>query len=383
MEKRVTSTESSITSINTTLLALQEQIDQNKQDIKDLQDLVDHLKNCINGKHETDTYTWADDFSSCTASGHCKYCGAEYTDETTTNISDDGFNRTATFDNTLLKAQTIDLTDLTWMSSSMYKNALNIVFSKGETDITLNLPKNFNVNIIEDAVSSKSSVNVNLTLNGVEKINDSTFISCSKLQSITLTDTTKIGNYTFERCRNLVSVSINMVQEIGEYAFSECSNLVSASADKVQKIGANAFYECNNITKLSFPEVTEIGKNAFYKCTNLSEISLPKLTKASSFMFDSCSNLKAIALPKVTEIEHAAFGSSGLLQITFSSQITKAEISAFTGLDYSNCVITLAKGQKDFIMDDDRNYVISENEVEGGENKTFCGKTFKEIIIAE
>lgn len=361
LNTKVGTIEDTLTTMNTTITALQKEIAQNKQDIKNLQDLVDHLKNCINGKHETDTYTWANDFSSCTASGNCKYCGAEL-NETTTNITDDGFNRTATFENPLFKAQTIDLTDLTWMSSSMYENALNIVFSKGETDITLNLPKDFygyGFNMITKAISS-NSINVNLTLKGIEIINDKAFRNCSKLQSIVLPD----------------------VIEFGELAFDSCSNLVSISAEKVQKTGKSAVNNCTNVTELSFPEVTEIGEYAFNRCAKLSKISLPKLTKVSYGAFSQCENLKQINLPSVTELDSYAFFYSYLESITFGSQITRIESTSLNDLD-DTCVITLAKGQKNFNVDDEGNVTISENEVEAGTNKTFCGYTFKEIIVAE
>ncbi len=312
-------------------------------------------------KHETYfvSYSWSSDFSSCTAKLFCGNC-AEAVDSKTVNATLNGFVYSADFEDERIPKATIDLTDLTLMSSLMYENALNTVFSQGKTDVTLNLPKDFDKFYLITSSISNSSVNVNLILNGVEQISEKAFRFCQKLQSINLPDVTAIE----------------------EYAFLSCSNLDSVSAEKVQKIGERAFSNCESITSLSFPEVTEIGEAAFGKCIKVNEISLPKLTKVSELMFYECDNLKAINLPSVTELASNAFSSSNLESITFGSQITAIGNYA---LDYlsDSCVITLAKGQKDFYWVDYVGLTGSEDEVEAGKNKTFCEKTFAQIIIAD
>lgn len=80
---------SEISTINSQITAIQQQVDKNKSDIKDLQDKVNGLANCLNDTHEATveynwTYTPEDEMNygqlenvQCVATVKCVYCGKE------------------------------------------------------------------------------------------------------------------------------------------------------------------------------------------------------------------------------------------------------------------------------------------------------------------
>lgn len=77
---------------------------------------------------------------------------------------------------------------------------------------------------------------------------------------------TRIGNYAFYSCSALSSVTMsNSVTAIGSYAFAYCAKIPSIIiGDHVTTIGKNAFYGCRMKTITIPSSVTSIGLEAFY-----------------------------------------------------------------------------------------------------------------------
>lgn len=93
---------------------------------------------------------------------------------------------------------------------------------------------------------------------GVIKIDEKAFESCSKLETIHITET---------------------VSTISKEAFSECIRLTTIDLGgkdgAALSIGEKAFFHCNSVTELTIPErVIKIEKNAFGKTTKLVKVTV-------------------------------------------------------------------------------------------------------------
>ena len=186
--------------------------------------------------------------------------------------------------------------------------------------------------LVEDAE------NIQLTeadLQGVRKIRNHAFRSCTGLTSVTIPNSvTSIGDSAFRYCTGLTSVTIpNSVTSIGSYAFSECTGLTSMTIpDSVTKIDAYVFNKCTSLVSITIPDsVTSMGTyvfaesaltsvtigrglatipaNAFYNCTKLTDVIIPNnVTKIDANAFSNCKGLVNITIPNsVTSIGSGSF----------------------------------------------------------------------------
>jgi hypothetical protein len=119
--------------------------------------------------------------------------------------------------------------------------------------------------------------------NGVKRIGDWAFVSCSGLTRVTIGNgVTSIGDEAFYYCTSLTSVTIpNSVTSIGWGAFYYCTSLTSiVIPDSVTSIGGGAFYGCSGLTSVTIPNgVTSIGDYAFYGCSGLTSVTIGNSVK--------------------------------------------------------------------------------------------------------
>ena len=159
-----------------------------------------------------------------------------------------------------------------------------------ETDYYFNSYPSYNGWII-GAKFSKLTIG-----NGVTKIGNYAFKSCSSLTSVTIPDSvTEIGDNAFYRCSSLTSITIpDSVTSIGEDAFYYCSSLTSVTIPEgVTSIGEKAFYRCSSLTSITIPDsVTEIGRDAFFGCTSLTSVYCKPTTppRGESYIFSYNNN---------------------------------------------------------------------------------------------
>ena len=223
----------------------------------------------------------------------------------------------------------------------------------------------------EEIISAISKNGIVTIPQGVKKIGNCAFHSCSSLTSITIPDSvTEIGDHAFSACYsltafygkyasydnrclikdgrllafapyNITTYSIpDGVIKIKRYAFSFCRSLTSVTIpDSVTEIEAKAFFFCRNltafygkyasydnrclikdgrllavapydITKYSIPNgVTKIEENAFSCCRSLTSVTIPdSVTEIGDRAFNDCRSLTSVTIPNsVTEIGFYAF----------------------------------------------------------------------------
>ncbi|MBE5741139.1 MAG: hypothetical protein E7351_01215 [Clostridiales bacterium] len=183
----------------------------------------------------------------------------------------------------------------------------------------------------------------NLTLEGVEKIGNLTFLGCTSLVSIVLPSTlTEITNFAFSGCTNLTNMNylgtleqwcninfnysvanptyytkkliiqgeevkghIDITQDFanGQFTFVNCEDIDSvAFGDNVTRVNSGIF-EGTGITQIILPEsVNYIGGAAFKNCSNLVSVAInfDDYIGLGFDTFDGCENLENIIFKNST-----------------------------------------------------------------------------------
>lgn len=170
----------------------------------------------------------------------------------------------------------------------------------------------------------------------VQKIGNSAFQYCAKLQSATFSGVDSIGNGAFWGCSSLASIAIpNKVKTIESATFHGCTALASASlGDSITQIKDNAFYGCNLLASITIPNATKsIDTYAFYNCSSMTSATLgTSLSSISTYAFSGCSSLQSIQFPgSLTSIGDNAFENcKGLTSLFIPSTIRSIGTSTFT-----------------------------------------------------
>ena len=266
------------------------------------------------------------------------------------------------------------------------ENITSVTIPEGVTDIesysfffcqnlaSINIPKSV-TQIGRSAFVLCALTNINLE--GVVKIENSTFSACRQLRDVVFSTKLKsIGDSAFETCSELINITIpDSVTSIGDAAFRDCSMLTSVTIGSgVTRIGNEAFRDCSMLTSLTIGSgVTRIGNEAFNGCNGVSEIrvkmsnieswcvnninsQLPdgrrrflrgeqdeiaeliipdSITSIGDWVFYNCVGLTRVTIPdSVTNIGERAFcACSGLTSVTIPDRVTSIGDYAFY-----NCV---------------------------------------------
>ena len=236
---------------------------------------------------------------------------------------------------------------------------------------------------------------VSLTLPDVTEIYDNTFGEISldeytksslALKSVYLPKVTVIGENAFRQQDYLQSVTTPNVVEVKDGGFDGCDKLAQVDMPKLTKVGNFSFYY-TPVANLPWENLEEIGNYAFQNNHELTSINLRNATSIGNGAFRYGSKLESITAPGLTVIPLWAFSDCGkLTTLSLGSPITEWGNQVLNNMTTENITLYLHKDQK-VLSDEDSNgvWTVAESAsgVEFGENKTFCGYTFKEIKFAE
>jgi hypothetical protein len=139
----------------------------------------------------------------------------------------------------------------------------------------------------------------------VVEVADNTFYNCKNLKELVLNDgLQKIREYAFWSCTSLQSITFpSSITEIGNCAFGDCENLREVVInDGLQKIGLSTFYGCTPLQGIILPSsITEIGHQAFFNCEKLSDVVLHEgITKLGGNAFRRCASLDVFKFPTLS-----------------------------------------------------------------------------------
>ena len=89
------------------------------------------------------------------------------------------------------------------------------------------------------------------------------------------------------------------VTKIGNYAFYSCSKLANVTIpDSVTSIGNFVFYGCNSLADITISNsVTSIGNNVFQGCTGLKSVKIGDgVETISNYLFSGCTSLEDVTM---------------------------------------------------------------------------------------
>ncbi|MDE6667513.1 MAG: leucine-rich repeat domain-containing protein [Clostridia bacterium] len=116
-------------------------------------------------------------------------------------------------------------------------------------------------------------------------------------------------------------VTMEGVEIIDDYAFDSCWYLRSVTfSSNLKRIRNEVFRDCYALERAILPQgLIELGYSAFYNCTSLKKVYLPKgLTGIDMQMFYNCTNLEEVTIPNtVNYIGYQAFYNCSALRIIY------------------------------------------------------------------
>lgn len=209
---------------------------------------------------------------------------------------------------------------------------------------------------------------------GVTKICESSFESCSKMKSIILPDSvTIIERNAFDFCASLEKIEIPpKVTVIEKDTFVCCLNLSEAVIPEgVETIKSNAFAGCSALKRIKIPDtVTLIERGAFAHCEELAEAELSKnLTEINSSTFNGDKRLESIDIPDgVTEIGAFAFsGCESLESVKIPDSVNRIYVDAFSKIPCLKEVV-LPESLNTCNDEDETSLIISREAFSGSDN---------------
>ena len=150
----------------------------------------------------------------------------------------------------------------------------------------------------------------------VKEIGDRAFRGKDITSVIIPEGVTKIGNYSFSSCSYLSSVTFpNTLTHISEFAFSGCRELRTITIpSNVTFIGQAAFSN-TGLTSINWPSRLTTIPNAVFAQTSLQSIVIPEgVTIIADFAFSNCTSLTSVTLPStIVEIGSEAFRNCSAL----------------------------------------------------------------------
>ena len=190
---------------------------------------------------------------------------------------------------------------------------------------------------------------------GVNMIDPSGFIGCSKLKRVSIPKGVSVEPQVFDDCESLEFLELpdgllgmyafsfrnctslrniylpKGIGCIGLGAFSGCRNLVSIDiAEGVRIIYRLAFRGCSSLKSVKLPNTLKrIESGAFSDCMELEEITIPESVKLiESFAFENCTNLRKLTILGETDFMNKVFKGCTLQEVTIPKKVVEGFVNA-------------------------------------------------------
>ena len=278
------------------------------------------------------TYSWSEDFATCTASKVCENDASHKVEETV--------NAT--------KAVTKDATEDEEGSATYTATFTNSEFEKQvQTGIVPLLPALSKLTFVyHEGEGAYYSVKAKDVINISGKV---TIPSTYKNEDGVEAPVTAIEENGFDLCREITYVDIpsSIVDLGGDRAFASCKKLATLVLHEgTQTISRRAFSSCDALTSVSFPaSITDTAKQGFQSCRALETVTFAEgseLTVISSQTFQFCESLKELHVPSKVQyiLVNGLAGCTALEKLTLPKTLTNlstnaiADCTALEAIDY-------------------------------------------------
>jgi len=193
-------------------------------------------------------------------------------------------------------------TDCTGLKDPLYNDVV-FVYYHSDNNVDYSIPYGINT-ICGGALygfTGLQSINIPET---VKSIGDGAFYGCSSLTSVYIPQfVNSIGWGAFYGCANLTEVSLPESIESLESTFSSCTKLETVTFydgvgywDDIKELN-NTFSYCTSLTSVNIPESVTTLSGTFNTCTGLISLTIPQnVTSIGDYTFSNCTNLSSITM---------------------------------------------------------------------------------------
>lgn len=147
---------------------------------------------------------------------------------------------------------------------------------------------------------------------------------------------TKIGDFAFRSCTNLKSVTLpSTLKTIGSSAFYSTKITTLDVPNGVTKINSNAYTSCTSLTTVFLPDtVTALDTQCFRYDTKISKVTMGEgINSIGTYCFSGCSGLKAVIIRKTASVcplsNTNAFSSSAISSKTGYIYVPSALVESY------------------------------------------------------
>ena len=160
----------------------------------------------------------------------------------------------------------------------------------------------------------------------LETIEIGTF-EASGIESIVFPSNLKaIEESAFANCEGLTRLELpEGVERIGNHCFSSCTNLEYIYLpDSISSIDHAAFYNCSNLTSIDIPAGLTVLSNSVFSGSGLISVIIPKTVEKIEYnVFSACENLKQITLLGNVEMAFGAIGANNIDILVIGADVTE------------------------------------------------------------
>lgn len=193
------------------------------------------------------------------------------------------------------KLISIDLTGITTVYYSVFKDCINLISVEAST---------------------------------VQNIQSNAFSGCSNLKTVNLENCTSLDEFAFSSCVSIENLNLTKCTICENNCFYGCSNMKLINLPKCTSCGTSCFVECG-IIKVDFPLCITCGDGCFSKCDNLKIVNLPLCTICKSGCFSQCKSLEVANLPECITCKSGCFGVCTSLEILNLDSCETCESACF------------------------------------------------------
>ncbi len=208
----------------------------------------------------------------------------------------------------------------------------NYAFFNCTTITEINLPESLKI-IGKYAFSNCDAITDIAIPESVSKVGSYVFSKSDGLSGpIDLCGFKEIPDYAYSNCAGIVTLAYipEGVEKIGNGAFASCSNLKKVNLrEGVTTLGEYVFSDCERLSDIDLPDsLKSIGQHAFKKCIRLENAVIPEGTSSIGYyIFNGCTNLTELTLPFIGTKDVTSTNNYNLGYYFDSSSIDRATTS--------------------------------------------------------